>query len=67
MTTNQSSALAVLVASGRSPNRETLIEVAAGLFGVQVDPWAEWYAIPSQRPVTPQPYQLTLPRRHSAS
>lgn len=76
MTTDLYGTLAVLAAAGSAPNSDLLAAVADGLSSVHVDPWAEWYGIPSQYPAPAQsrrPGSLSrsalalreLPRRHS--
>ena len=50
MTTDLYGTLAVLAAVGSVPDADTLAAVAAGLSGVPIDPWAEWYGIPTQHP-----------------
>ncbi len=79
MTTDLYGTLAVLAATGSAPDSDLLAAVAAGLTDVHIDPWAEWYGIPSQHPAPPQSLRpaalrsrpglsLTeLPRRHSWS
>jgi len=50
VTTDLYGTLAALAAVGSVPDADTLAAVAAGLSHVSVDPWAEWYGIPTQHP-----------------
>jgi hypothetical protein len=79
MTTDLYGTLAELAAVGSVPDADTLAAVAAGLSGVPIDPWAEWYGIPTQHPapsesllVSARPYAsglalALLPRRQAWS